>query len=203
MVNKTKRSPEQRSGLKKYPSPCREDAQKAVEKLRKSLKTLQVDSFEITTKHLRYKTKGRPKTGAVPEEIHSVKLRLSSPLAPFQELKASKGRFVLATNELDEEKLPYIEVLTAYKGQAKVERGLRFLKDPQFVASNLFVKKPERVEALLLIMTLCLTVYAAIEYRIRQQLAQKHQTIPLNIKEIYYKIIHLMGNAYKKYYLIE
>jgi len=171
--------------------------------LRKSLKTLQVDSFEITTKHLRYKTKGRPKTGAVPEEIHSVKLRLSSPLAPFQELKASKGRFVLATNELDEEKLPYIEVLTAYKGQAKVERGLRFLKDPQFVASNLFVKKPERVEALLLIMTLCLTVYAAIEYRIRQQLAQKHQTIPLNIKEIYYKIIHLMGNAYKKYYLIE
>jgi len=32
------------------------------------------------------------------------------------------------------------------------------------------VKKPERVEALLFIMALCLSVYAAIEYRIRQKL---------------------------------
>ena len=156
---------------------CRKDAQKATENLIKSLKTLQADPFEII-EHLRYRTKGRPKKGAVPEKVYTIKLRLSSPLAPFERLKASKGRFVLATNELDEDKLPDLEVLTAYKGQAKVEKGFRFLKDPQFVASSLFVKKPERVEALLFIMTLCLTVYAAIEYRIRQQLAQQQETLP-------------------------
>lgn len=71
-----------------------------------------------------------------------------------------------------------VEVLLAYKGQVKVERGFRFLKDPQFVASSLFVKKPERVKALLFIMTLCLTVYAALEYRLRQQLEEQQQTIP-------------------------
>lgn len=46
------------------------------------------------------------------------------------------------------------------------------------MASSLFVKKPERVEALLFVMTLCLTVYAALEYKLRQQLEQQKQTIP-------------------------
>ena len=65
-----------------------------------------------------------------------------------------------------------------YKGQAKVERGFRFLKDPQFVASSFFVKKPKRVEALLFIMTLCLTLYAALEYKLRQKLEQEQQSLP-------------------------
>jgi transposase len=42
----------------------------------------------------------------------------------------------------------------------------------------LFVKKPERVEALVFIMTLCLTVYAALEYRIREALALEDEHIP-------------------------
>ncbi len=45
------------------------------------------------------------------------------------------------------------ELFENYKGQSKVERGFRFLKDPQFIAATLFVKKPERIEALLFIMT--------------------------------------------------
>jgi transposase len=35
-----------------------------------------------------------------------------------------------------------------------VERGFRFLKDPLFLASSVFVKKPERIMALSLIMVL-------------------------------------------------
>ncbi len=46
------------------------------------------------------------------------------------------------------------------------------------MAANFFVKKPERVEALLFIMTLCLTVYAALEYRVRQELLQQDQSVP-------------------------
>ena len=71
-----------------------------------------------------------------------------------------------------------VQCFDTYKGQSKVERGFRFLKDPQFLASTIFVKKPERVEALLFIMTTCLTVYAAIEYRIRQQLEQQNLDFP-------------------------
>jgi transposase len=103
---------------------------------------------------------------------------VSCPISKYRDLENQKGKFIIATNELDDNKLPDKEVFTAYKGLSKVERGFRFLKDPQFVASSLFVKKPERVEALVFIMTLCLAAYAALEYRIREGLALEDEHIP-------------------------
>ena len=47
---------------------------------------------------------------------------------------------------------------------------VRFLKAPQCLASSLYLKKPERIMALLMVMTVCLFVYAALEYRIRTAL---------------------------------
>src|SRR6267378_7189316 len=75
--------------------------------------------------------------------------------------------FILATNELDEGQLSSQAVLDGYKGQARAERGFRFLKAPQFLASSLYLKKPQRIMALLMVMTVCLLIYAALEYRIR------------------------------------
>ena len=46
------------------------------------------------------------------------------------------GRFILATNELDEEVLPSESVLDDYKGQQAPERGFRILKDPLFFIPN-------------------------------------------------------------------
>ena len=69
-------------------------------------------------------------------------------------------------------------MLAAYKAQQKVERGFRFMKDPLFIASTLFLKSTERIMALMMVMTLCLLVYAALEYRIRQSLIQAEQTFP-------------------------
>ena len=46
------------------------------------------------------------------------------------------------------------------------------------MASTLFLKSPERIMALMMVMTLCLMVYAALEYRIRQSLIQAQQTFP-------------------------
>ena len=57
-------------------------------------------------------------------------------------------------------------------------RGFRFLKDPQFLASSLYLKKPERIMALLMVMTVCLLVYAALEYRIRTALKAQDATFP-------------------------
>jgi transposase len=79
---------------------------------------------------------------------------------------------------LDSQALPDDELLSAYKDQQKVERGFRFLKDPLFMASTLYLKSPKRIMALMMVMTLCLRVYAALEYRIRQSLQQHHQTFP-------------------------
>ena len=70
-------------------------------------------------------------------------------------------------------------ILTAYKGQAaSVERGFRFLKDPMFFASSLFLEKPERIMALLMVMCLSLLVYALAERALRAELAGRNESIP-------------------------
>jgi transposase len=68
--------------------------------------------------------------------------------------------------------------LENYKGQGHAERGFHFLKDHQFFASSFYLKKPERIIALLMVMTVCLLGYVALEYRIRQALKTPQATFP-------------------------
>lgn len=85
----------------------------------------------------------------------------------------------LATHSTEGTVLSDEQVLEAYReDQQKVERGFRFLKDPLFMASTLFLKSPRRIMALMAIMTLCLMVYAALEHRIRQGMARQSQAFP-------------------------
>ena len=60
-------------------------------------------------------------------------------------------------------------MIQAYKAQAHAEGGFRFLKDPMVFVSSLFVKKPSRIQGLLLVMPLALLVYAVTQRRLRQQ----------------------------------
>ena len=73
------------------------------------------------------------------------------------------------------------EVIAGYKGQSAVEGGFRFLKDPVFFVSSLFVKKPSRIQGLLMVMTLALLVYSVAQRRMRQQLARQQETLPNQI----------------------
>ena len=82
-----------------------------------------------------------------------------------------KATFIVATNVLDEAALPDRELIATYKAQSAVEQGFAFLKDPLFLASSVFVKKPHRIMALAFIMVLCLLVYRLAEVRIRERLA--------------------------------
>jgi transposase len=66
--------------------------------------------------------------------------------------KPQSACFVIGTN-IDTSLLSDAEVIRAYKAQAQVERGFRFLKDPLFFVSSLFVKKPCRIQGLLMVMT--------------------------------------------------
>ena len=65
-----------------------------------------------------------------------------------------------------------------YKNQQCVERGFEFLKSTEFLASFLYLKSPKRIMALLMIMTICILVYAALEYRIRQELKKRNTIFP-------------------------
>jgi transposase len=89
-----------------------------------------------------------------------------------------KATFMVATNVLDEAQVSALELLATYKDQGSVERGFAFLKDPLFLASSVFLKKPERIMALALVMVLCLLVYRLAEHRVRERLAATGQTVP-------------------------
>ena len=99
----------------------------------------------------------------------------------FKNLVEDKsGLFILATNDLG---ISAKVLLDEYKSQQRVERGFRFLKSPEFLVDSLYLKKPERIESLLMIMTLSLMVYSALEYRIRKELKVNNETFPNQLKK--------------------
>lgn len=110
--------------------------------------------------------------------VYHIDGALASSLTPRRALIDQHSCFTLATNELDATQLTPQALLEGYKGQVHAERGFRFLKALSFLASSLSLKKPARIMALLMVMTVCLLVYAALEYRIRQALKDHEATFP-------------------------
>ena len=157
---------------------CEADAHQALARFAHDVQTTFLhDSTVYSTPH--YGKRGRPGPGAQPDQIvYHIAGALASRLPDRQARVDQHSCFILATNELDEGQLSAQAVLDGYKGQAQAERGFRFLKDPQFLASSLYLKKPERIMALLMVMTVCLLVYAALEYRIRTALKEQAATFP-------------------------
>jgi transposase len=157
---------------------CEADAQQALVTFAQGLQaTFLAQSTIRPTPH--YAKRGRPGPGTHPDQVvYQLEGALAMRIAARQARIDQQSCFILATNELDDTLFPPQELLAGYKGQARAERGFRFLKDPQFLASSLYLKKPERIMALLMIMTVCLLVYAALEYRIRKALTDHHATFP-------------------------
>ena len=125
----------------------------------------------------KFTTKGRPKPNQEPahyEYYWQFDITMQRDTFKSQSEEES-GYFILATNNLT---LTPSELLHEYKSQQRVERGFRFLKSPEFLSDALFLKKPQRIEAMLMIMTLCLMVYAALEYKIRKELKEQNKTFP-------------------------
>jgi transposase len=120
--------------------------------------------------------RGRPKAGAgATIQEWSVVITLHPDEALQEQEIRRRACFILATNRLA---VSPDEVLTRYLDQGSVERGFRFLKDPLFLASSVFLQKPERIVALSLVMVLCLLIYRLAEMRLRRQLVATQQFIP-------------------------
>lgn len=157
---------------------CEADAQQALTTFAQGVQATFVAQSTVRP-IFRYAKRGRPGQGTPPDQIrYQLEGALAMQIATRQALIDQHSCFILATNELDDTRLSPQELLTGYKGQAQAERGFRFLKDPQFLASSLYLKKPERIMALLMVMTICLLVYAALEYRIRTALKEHEATFP-------------------------
>lgn len=162
-------------GNKKF--HCEKDARKAFEELEEDYKFHKIDA-EITpiSKH---SGRGKPKNGT--EKVvtnYKVDTAFERDQEEITKQLNRKGRFILATNELNTEKYKKEEILEKYKEQQNVEGGFRFLKDPWFMVDSIFLKLPRRIEALMMIMTLCLLVYNVGQYRLRKRLKEQNITLP-------------------------
>ena len=92
-------------------------------------------------------------------------------------VRRNRSFFVVATNDVEREWKP-AELLKQYKSQNRVERGFRFLKDPEFFADSIFVSKNEHIQALLMIMTLGLAVFSGLESKLRNPMKESNVQLP-------------------------
>jgi transposase len=162
---------------------CEPDAQAALAKqLTKRPEWLTVQTQLVV--HPKHSQPGRPRQDAPPDrEVWQISATVAVDEAAVARQGQHTASFLVATNVLDPEQLPDQELIQTYKEQHSVERRFSFLKDPLFLASSVFVKKPERIVALSLVMVLCLLVYRLAEHRLREQLEATAQTIPSQVKK--------------------
>jgi len=170
--------------LSNRPFACEADARDALAQETKTLPAwLRLQPAQLRTGP-RYAQRGRPRPGAVPtsQEIFII---ASCKLDERQVGQAVEraASFIVATNILEGAELSDEGLIAIYKDQHSVERGFAFLKDPLFLAPSVFLKKPERIMALSLIMVLCLLVYRLAEHRLRERLAATGQAIPDQVKK--------------------
>ncbi len=124
--------------------------------------------------------RGRPAANAEPTHLtYQISVTLIEDQNKIAFARQTLGKYILATNQMDSDKMPCSKILENYTAQAgSVERGFRFLKDPLFFASGLFLKKPERIMALIMIMGLSLLVYSLAERKLRLSLLENNETVP-------------------------
>ncbi|MBA3604219.1 MAG: IS1634 family transposase [Parachlamydiaceae bacterium] len=156
---------------------CEEDAKSALKKLAKKYRYYEITSH-IEMK-FKYKKKGRPKENDEQEVVgYIINSRINRNEVEIKKMLKQKGRFILATNDMDTINYPDIKILSEYKEQQSVEHGFRFLKDPWFMIDSIFLKTPKRIEALMMIMTMCLMVYNISQYKLRETLKSQNETLP-------------------------
>lgn len=161
---------------------CPHDAKRALKRCCSNSKFYEVLEGEIKEQK-KFESKGRPK----PETPYKLIYHITGVVQEREEAKQEAIRqsscFVIGTT-ISENEMADADVIMAYKNQNNtVERGFRFLKDPIMFTSSLFVKKPERIMGLLMVMTLALLVYAIAQRRLHQSLKSLQETLPNQIRK--------------------
>lgn len=160
---------------------CEKDAIEEYKIIEKEMKlnyhelTYKVEKHE---KKIKRKYVGRPSKHEPQqvENIFKLKINIHNDDIKIKKYKEINGMFVLITNNLDEKEMTNIDVLKEYKGQSSVETCFNFLKDPSFI-DELFVKYPQRLEALAYLMIIALMILTLLERTVRENLKSESERI--------------------------
>jgi len=125
---------------------------------------------------------GRP-SQKQPRVIKALRYGLQVTLRERAEVIARKtqetGCFVLLTNVPTAGEMAHRAegVLRVYKEQHGIEQNFGFLKDP-LIVNSLFLKKPERIEALGLVLLLALLLWRLVERTLRVHVETTETPLP-------------------------
>jgi transposase len=148
---------------------CQADAEAAAAKLR-ALQSA-YHGVDIGVEERPKYGPGRP-SAKQPRVVKALRYGLQVTLHERSEVIARKtqetGCFVLLTNVPTAGEMAHRagDVLRAYKAQHGIEQNYGFLKDP-LIVNSLFLKKPERIEALGLVLLLALLLWCLVERTLR------------------------------------
>jgi transposase len=215
---------------------CEEDALKAAEEWIRDFPSVMIENIDLKAIKKRESSKrGRPLKDEELKTYFKIDGNIKVNDALVLKEMEKMGLFIIASNDIS---LSPEEMLKCYKGQDRVEKGFRFLKDDTFSVSKVYLKNKARIEALTMIMVLCLMFYSIAEWKLRTKLEQENETVPdqkgkhtkrptmawiffnfqgitelftqkegktesevLNMEEVHWKILSLMGEEYENIYL--
>lgn len=170
--------------LSKQEYACIADAEIGIKMLSDSWRYHEIKEIKCTEKANK-KSQSKTKKGNKEKTIvYQVTGEIEARESVIEGERIKAGRFILATNILDKEEVSNENILTEYKAQQSNERGFRFLKDPLFFTASVFVKKPERVEVIAMIMGLCLLVYNLAQRKLRKQLEAAQEGVRNQVKKL-------------------
>jgi transposase len=159
---------------------CRADADAAAARLRAV--SAAYHRLEVAVEERLVYGRGRP-SAHKPRPITARRYRLKTAIRPQTEriarMEEEAGCFVLLTNVPTAGDLAHSarDILTVYKEQHGTEQNYGFLKDPVIV-NSLFLKKPERIEALGLILLLALLLWRLMERTMRTYVDTTRTPLP-------------------------
>ena len=159
---------------------CRADAEAAAATLRAVPTAYHL--VDVTVEERPIYGRGRPSSHK-PRTVKATRYRLKATIKPDTERirrrEDEAGCFVLLTNVPTAGDLAHSarDILTVYKEQHGTEQNYGFLKDPVIV-NSLFLKKPERIEALGLILLLALLLWRLMERAMRRHVDTTSTPLP-------------------------
>ena len=215
---------------------CEADALEGAENWIKDFPFLTFQKLDLKSLKKRESGKrGRPAKDEKLMTYYSVDAEIKLNEAYLDQNMEKAGLFVLASNDLS---LSPEEMLTKYKDQDKVEKGFRFLKSDTFSVSKVYLKNEGRIQALMMVMVLCLMIYSIAEWKLREKLEKENESVPdqkgkptkkptmrwiffkfqgitelctqeegeieaevLNMEELHWKVLGLLGEEYENMYL--
>lgn len=177
LLEASKELEELKGRLNKRNLTTQEAIKSSVESILKRKKAGKFILYSISEKvEVIKKKKGRGRPGPNSEYIYEKKkvytLEYRTNEEELEKASLRDGIFILVSNA-DDSEWPVERLLSLYKCQWKVEGNIHVFKGP-FAASPMFLEKPERICAMMFIITLALQLYTLIKRQVAKALLKRN-----------------------------